>query len=79
MGHEWLVFGGNEPVMGSSACLDFKVYAESRNNITGGQETRQAGKEDPRHSGEFGSSSAHLFLEDGGPFYSERERDVEMV
>ena len=54
--------------MGYSACLDFKVYAESRNNITGGQETRQAGKEDPRHSGECGSSSTHLLLEDGDPF-----------
>ena len=54
--------------MGYSACLDFKVYAESRNNITGGQETRQAGKEDPRHSGESGTSSAFSFLEDGDPF-----------
>ena len=43
-------------------------WAVSRNNITGGQETRQAGKEDPRHSGESGSSSAHLLLEDGDPF-----------
>ena len=65
--------------MGYSACLNSKVYPIPRNNTTGGQETRQAGKEDPRHSGEFGSSSAHLLLEDGGPFYSERERDVEMV
>ena len=65
--------------MGYSACLNSKVYPVPRNNTTGGQETRQAGKEDPRHSGEFGSSSAHLLLEDGGPFYSERERDVEMV
>ena len=54
--------------MGYSACLDFKVYAESRNNTTGGQETRQAGKEDPRHSGESGTSSAFSFLEDGDPF-----------
>ena len=59
--------------------IDFKVCAESRNNITGGQETRQAGKEDPRHSGECGSSSTHLLLEDGDPFYFERKRDAEMV
>ena len=59
---------GNGSVMDSSACLYFKVYAESRNNITGGQETRQAGKEDPRHSGESGGTSAHLLLEDGDPF-----------
>ena len=54
--------------MGYSACLDFKVYPVPRNNTTGGQETRQAGKEDPRHTGKSGTTSAHLLLEDGDPF-----------
>ena len=54
--------------MGYSACLNSKVYPVPRNNTTGGQETRQAGKEDPRHSGESGGTSAHLPLEDGDPF-----------